>query len=170
MTLCGRINKLFGTGGGLRLTLYDSFPEDFNPATMPLVVEIDGLEVPLYCEEFDYVGASGASVRFADLDTDRRAEELIGKEFSMELSDEEGEEDEFFLEDLIGFEATILEPATERTFMGEVTDYIDSDINPLFELTIAGREVLVPAVDEMIGGIDFEREQIKFILPEGLID
>ena len=54
--------------------------------------------------------------------------------------------------------------------MGEVTDYIDSDINPLFELTIAGREVLVPAVDEMIGGIDFEREQIKFILPEGLID
>ena len=79
-------------------------------------------------------------------------------------------EDEFFLEDLIGFEATILEPATERTFTGEVTDYIDSDINPLFELTIAGREVLVPAVDEMIGGIDFEREQIKFILPEGLID
>ena len=170
MTLCGRINKLFGTGGGLRLTLYDSFPEDFNPATMPLIVEIDGLEVPLYCEEFDYVGASGASVRFADLDTDRRAEELIGKEFSMELSDEEDEEDEFFLEDLIGFEATILEPATERTFTGEVTDYIDSDINPLFELTIAGREVLVPAVDEMIGGIDFEREQIKFILPEGLID
>ena len=170
MTLCGRINKLFGTGGGLRLTLYDSFPEDFNPATMPLVVEIDGLEVPLYCEEFDYVGASGASVRFADLDTDRRAEELIGKEFSMELSDEEGEEDEFFLEDLIGFEATILEPATERTFMGEVTDYIDSDINPLFALTIEGEEVLVPAVDEMIGGIDFEAQTIKFILPEGLID
>ena len=27
-----------------------------------------------------------------------------------------------------------------------------------------------PAVDEMIGGIDFERGQIKFILPEGLID
>ena len=170
MTLCGRINKLFGTGGGLRLSLYDTFPEEFNPDTMPLLVEIDGLVVPLYCEEFDYVGASGASVRFADLDTDRRAEELLGKEFSMELDDEEGDEEEFFLEDLIGFRAAILEPATGRSFTGEVTDYIDSEVNPLFELTIANRQVLVPAVDEMIGGIDFERGQIKFILPEGLID
>ena len=170
MTLCGRINKLFGTGGGLRLTLYESFPEDFNPQTTPLIVEIDGLEVPLYCDEFDYVGASGASVRFADMDTERRAEELLGKEFSIELEAEEREEDEFYLEDLIGFRATILEMGTERTFTGEVADYIDSEIHPLFELDIEGREVLVPAVDEMIGGIDFERGQIKFILPEGLID
>lgn len=170
MTLCGRINKLFGTGGGLRLTLYASFPEDFNPETTPLIVEIDGLEVPLYCDEFEYVGASGASVRFADMDSERRAEELVGKEFSIEVEDEEREEDEFYLEDLIGFQATIFEPATERSFTGRLTNYIDSDVNPLFELTIEGREVLVPAVDEMIGGIDFEREQIKFILPEGLID
>ena len=70
MTLCGRINKLFGTGGGLRLTLYESFPEGFDPDTTPLIVEIDGLEVPLYCEKFEYVGASGASVTFADMDTD----------------------------------------------------------------------------------------------------
>lgn len=170
MTLCGRINKLFGTGGGLRLTLYESFPEDFNPRTTPLIVEIDRLEVPLYCDEFDYVGASGASVRFADMDTERRAEELLGKEFSIELEAEEREEDEFYLEDLIGFRTTILEMGTERTFTGEVADYIDSEINPLFALDIEGREVLVPAVDEMIGGIDFERGQIKFILPEGLID
>ena len=84
MTICGRINKLFGTGGGLRLTLYDAFPEEFNPETMPLIVDIDGLDVPLWCEEFDYVGAQGASVKFADLDTERRAEELIGKEFTAE--------------------------------------------------------------------------------------
>ena len=100
----------------------------------------------------------------------RRAEELLGKEFSIELEAEEREEDEFYLEDLIGFRATILEMGTERTFTGEVADYIDSEINPLFELDIEGREVLVPAVDEMIGGIDFEAEKIKFILPEGLID
>lgn len=170
MTLCGRINKLFGTGGGLRLTLYESFPEGFDPDTTPLIVEIDGLEVPLYCEKFEYVGASGASVTFADMDTDRRAEELLGKEFSIELEEEERDEDEFFLEDLVGFSTTVLELGTERTFEGELTDYIDSEINPLFELTIEGREVLVPAVDEMIGGIDFDREHIKFILPEGLID
>ena len=170
MTICGRINKLFGTGGGLRLTLYDAFPEEFNPETMPLIVDIDGLDVPLWCEEFDYVGAQGASVKFADLDTERRAEELIGKEFRMELEEEELPDDEFYMEDLIGFEVEVLEVGTNRTFKGKLTDYYDSEINPLFTLDIQGKEVLVPAVDEMIGGIDFEASRIKFILPEGLID
>ncbi len=170
MTICGRINKLFGTGGGLRLTCYDAFPEEFDPATMPLIVEIDGLDVPLWCEEFDYVGAQGASVRFADFDTERRAEELIGREFRMELPDEELPDDEFYMEDLIGFRAEVFEPTTNRHVSGILSDYIDSDVNPLFALTIEGEEVLVPAVDEMIGGIDFEAQTIKFILPEGLID
>jgi len=170
MTLCGRINKLFGTGGGLRLTLYDTFPEEFNPETMPLIVDIDGLDVPLWCDEFDYVGAQGASVKFADLDTERRAEELIGKEFRLELEEEELPDDEFYLEDLIGFAADLYEIGTERRLEGRVADYYDSEVNPLFALEVEGREVLVPAVDEMIGGIDFEQGRIKFILPEGLID
>lgn len=170
MTLCGRINKLFGTGGGLRLTLYDTFPEEFDPETMPLIVEIDGLDVSLWCEAFDYVGAQGASATFADLDTERRAEELIGKEFRLELEEEELPDDEFYMEDLIGFAAEIFEVGTEQHYEGRLTDYYDSEVNPLFALDIAGKEVLVPAVDEMIGGIDFEKERIKFIVPEGLID
>ena len=170
MTICGRINKLFGTGGGLRLTLYDSFPESFDPTTMPLIVEIDGLDVPLWCEEFELVGAQGASVLFADMDTERRAEELIGKEFRMELPTEERVAEEFYLEDLIGFVAEVREAGSKRRLKGEVSDYYDSEQNPLFELTIEGREVLIPAVDEMIAGIDFDREVIKFVLPAGLLD
>ena len=170
MTICGRFNKLFGTGGGLRLTLYDAFPEEFDPKTMPLIVEIDGLDVPLWCEEFDYVGAQGASVSFADFDTERRAEELIGREFRMELEEEELPEDEFYMEDLIGFEAELFELGSERTLAATLDDYIDNEINPLFVLTVEGKEVLIPAVDEMIGGIDFEDQTIKFIIPEGLVE
>lgn len=170
MTTCGRINKLFGTGGSLRLTLYDAFPEVFDPATMPLIVEIDGLDVPLWCESFEPVGAQGATALFADMDTERRAEELIGKEFRMELPREELPEDEFYMEDLIGFTVEVREAGTKRRLRGTLADYYDSEVNPLFALEIAGKEVLVPAVDEMIGGIDFEHQTIKFILPEGLID
>lgn len=170
MTRCGRINKLFGTGGGLRLTLYDAFPEDFNPDTMPLIVEIDGLDVPLWCASFEPVGAQGASVVFEDLDTERRAEELIGKEFCLELQDEERDEDEFYLEDLIGFRAELIEVGTKRRLKGRLTDYYDNEQNPLFEVEIDEQEVLIPAVDEMIGGIDFDHQTIKFIIPQGLID
>ena len=167
--IAGRINKLFGTGGGLRLSLYEAFPESFDPGTMPLIVEIDGLDVPLWCEDFDYVGAAGAAVRFADIDTERRAEELIGREFRIENAGDEGPEDEFRLEELIGFTADIREAGSKQRLTGRVTDFYDSDVNPLFALEADGREVLVPAVDVMIAGIDFDRRRIKFVLPEGLL-
>ena len=168
--IAGRINKLFGTGGGLRLSLYENFPEAFDPETMPLIVEIDGLDVPLWCEAFDYVGAAGASVRFADIDTERRAEALIGREFRIENADSESPEDEFRLEELIGFTADIRVAGAKQRLTGRVADFYDSDVNPLFALETDGREVLVPAVDAMIAGIDFDRRRIKFILPEGLLE
>ena len=42
-TPAGRINKLFGTDGGVMLSLYAGFPEDFDPETVPLLVTVDAL-------------------------------------------------------------------------------------------------------------------------------
>ena len=147
-TPAGRINKLFGTDGGVMLSLYPAFPEAFD-TDMPLLVTIDGLEVPLYCERFERRGATGATATFADFDTDRRAQELIGLDFRIELH-EEGDDDE--------------------KVSGTLTDYYDSDTNPLFELEIDGRQVLIPAAEEFIAHIDFEGRRIHFVLPEGLLD
>lgn len=98
----GRINRLFGTGGGVMLSLYPDFPEDFDPAETPLLVRIDALEVPLWCARFERRGISGAFAVFADIDTERRAQEFLGLEFSIPEA-EAGSGDEFCLEDLIGF-------------------------------------------------------------------
>ena len=92
-----RVGKLFGEAnkGGLSITLYDTFPEDFDFEAEPLMVEIDSLDVPLWCESFERRGVSGANVRFADFDTTRRAEELLGKELFIDLEEEES--DEFYM-------------------------------------------------------------------------
>lgn len=74
----GRINKLFGTDGGVMLSLYADFPADFDTDT-PLLVTIDALEVPLWCERFERRGASGAVAAFADFDTERRAQEATAR-------------------------------------------------------------------------------------------
>ena len=202
----GRINKLFGTDGGVMLSLYADFPADFDTDT-PLLVTIDALEVPLWCERFERRGASGAVAAFADFDTERRAQELLGLEFRIRFDEED--DDEFYMEDLIGFAVTgfeIRHGGTENSnsnsnsnsgdsnedanggsndnantaagdgtppagqFAGRVADYYDSEANPLFELEIGGRRVLVPAAEEFIAHIDFERRTMKMILPEGLID
>lgn len=224
----GRINKLFGTDGGVMLSLYADFPADFDTDT-PLLVTIDALEVPLWCERFERRGASGAVAAFADFDTERRAQELLGLEFRIRYDEED--DDEFYMEDLIGFAVTGFEMrhgGTENNgnnsdnsgsngsgnsggnddtcngssnsdgnndtcnddvssndnananngdsmppagqFAGRVADYYDSEANPLFELEIGGRRVLVPAAEEFIAHIDFEGRTMKMILPEGLID
>lgn len=169
----GRINRLFGTDGGVMLSLYADFPADFDTDT-PLLVTIDALEVPVYCERFERRGTSGAVAAFADFDTGRRAQELVGLEFRIEY--EEDDDDEFYMEDLIGFAVTGYETrhdgeteAASAQFEGTVTDYYDSDANPLFGLEIDGRTVLVPAAEEFIAHIDFEGRTMKLVLPEGLL-
>lgn len=167
----GRINKPFGTEGGLMLSLYADFPEEFTPQQTPLFVEIDSLDVPLWCERFERRGISGAVASFADFDTERRAAELVGLEFRIESG--ERDDDEFYLEDLIGFHVKGIETRHEAEplhFEGRLTDYYDSEANPLFELETGGRRVLVPAVEEFIAHIDFEQRSVKLVLPEGMTD
>ena len=132
----GRINRLFGTDGGVMLSLYADFPAQFDTGT-PLLVTIVGLEFRIECDE--------------------------------------DEDDEFYLEDLIGFAVTCTEAGADgakgaAAFTGSVTDYYDSDANPLFELEIGGRTVLVPAAEEFIAHIDFGGRTMKLVLPEGLLD
>lgn len=164
----GRINKLFGTDGGLSLSLYASFPDDFT-ADRPLFVEIDGLEVPLWCARFERRGQTGARAAFDDFDTERRAGELVGREFRIEELDAD-DGDEFYLEDLVGFAAEVEEAGRAEPLHGTVADFYDSEANPLFGVEIDGREVLVPAVEELIARIDFEKRSMHLVLPEGLID
>ncbi len=163
MIAVGRIGRLFGTEGGVMITLYASFPDDFSNEE-PLFVRVDELAVPLFCSRFERRGQTGAVVHFNDIDTARRAEEcLVGREIFVAEAEEE-HSDEFYMEDLIGFKVIVAEQ------QGTLTDYYDSEANPLFEITLDGKAHLIPATEEFIAHIDFERGIIKFVLPEGLLD
>lgn len=162
MIAVGRIGRLFGTEGGVMITLYTSFPDDFQMEE-PLFIRVDELAVPLFCSSFERRGQSSAVVQFDDIDTERRAEEwLVGREIFVE--EQEQDDDEFYMEDLIGFKASV---GRQR---GEVIDYYDSEANPLFEIRLGDKQHLVPAQEEFIAHIDFDKRTIKFVLPEGLLE
>ena len=165
MIAVARVSKLFGQAdtGGLAISLYTTFPEDFDPQEDPLFVEIGSLAVPLYMDSFERRGVSGANVRFADFDNTRRAEELIGKELFVEECVEE-DDDEFYMEDLIGFRVEAGE------LRGEITDFYDSEMNPLFGVDFGQGERLIPAAEEFIAQIDFDKGIIRMVLPEGLME
>lgn len=183
MQAVARINKLFGTAGEVMVTLYSTFPEKFNKSKTPLFAKVDGLNVPLYIEKFERRGRAGAIVSFADIDSERRVSEFLSMELYAVESEEEvvpgSVDDEFTLDDLVGFaiEAVTLvhsgqeggnaEPTVVK---GELTDFIDNPNNPLFCVMIDGREVLIPANEQFIGGIDFDGQKVVFLLPEGLLE
>lgn len=168
MIKVARINRLFGTDGSVVLTLYREFPDELG-AGEPLFVEIDSLEVPLYRERMEFRGATGAVVRFDDFDTPRRAEELLGRELYVHEPPADSS-DEFCMEDLIGF--AVDASSGGGRLSGLVSDYYDSEANPLFGIRFEGRaaETLVPAVEEFVAGIDFEGRRLRMVLPDGLLD
>lgn len=165
MIAVARVSKLFGQAdtGGLAISLYTTFPEDFDPQENPLFVEIGSLAVPLYMESFEKRGVSGANVRFADFDNTRRAEELLGKELFIEQAEDE-DDDEFYMEDLIGFSVEA------GKLKGEIIDFYDSELNPLFGVDFGEGERLIPAAEEFIAQIDFDKGIIRMVLPEGLLE
>ena len=161
MLAVGRITKLFGAEGEVNVNLYASFPDDFSEE-QPLFTMVDSLVVPLFCESFSRRGHSSATIRFADIDTVKRTELIMGNEIFIEEPDTD--DDEFTFDDLIGFTVKI------GRRKGTITDFYDNDINPLFEITLTDGVHLIPAAEEFIAAIDFDKGEIKFVLPDGLLE
>lgn len=164
----GRIAKKFGMGGELIVNLYDSFPEEFD-IEEPLMVVIDSLAVPLFCDSFTRRGAGSAVVRFADFDTVGRADELVGREFSLRTvnaDNEQADSEEIYLDDFVGYDARF-KGSKKR---GHISDFVDNELNPLFVVDVEGSEVIIPAVDQMIDSYSVGRREVVFDIPEGLFN
>jgi 16S rRNA processing protein RimM len=174
MITAGRVGGLFGNKGELTLILFESFPRDPNREE-PVFVEIDGHAVPLFFDKFARRGVRGATVVFADIDTEARALELVGREFYIRTGGSrasgDGNDDELYFEDMVGWEAEMGEGLT-----GRITAFFDSEHNPLLEITIGeernagGESVLIPAQEEFFAAIDEDHRRVTFDLPEGLLE
>lgn len=163
--IAGRVSKTFGTGGELVLNLYDTFPYE-NPVGESVFVAIDGIGTPFFFQSFRRQGQRKAVAVFDDLESEYRASELVGKEFFVYAEAEKEEaNDEIYLEDLIGYSIQI----EGHTTVGRITDYIDSEFNPLFEVEWGGEGILIPAVEEFFVAIDEQKRTIRLDLPEGLL-
>lgn len=167
----GKFTKLYGTEGEVVANLYDRFPADYD-SEEPLFVSINSLTVPLFISSFVRRGR-GAVIAIDDYDTPRRSEELLGREFyatnpDAEVATFDGEDDESWsdMEELLGWRVTFVGRKEE----GEIVGYNDDEINPLFEVEVDGKDVYVPVVDEFIRKISRRKREIKFHLPDGLLE
>ena len=158
----GRLGKAHGVKGEVSFQfdddIFDRVDADY------LVLDIDGILVPFFMEEYRFRSDTVCLVKFSGIDTQQRAQELTGCDvFFPRALAEEGDEMPS-LASLVGFE--IVNDADGET-VGSIAAIDDSTVNILFELE---NGTLIPASDELITDIDAERRTIKMNIPEGLLD
>lgn len=156
----GRLGKTHGVKGEVSFQFDDDIFDQVNCDY--LVLDVDGILVPFFIEEYRFRSDSVALVKFEDIDTQQRAAELTGCDvyFPRALA---AEDESPSLTMLVGFD--IVE-ANGETTVGRIAAIDDSTANLLFELE-DGR--LIPANDDLIEDIDTQQQKITMSLPEGLL-
>ena len=157
----GRLGKAHGVKGEVSFQfdddIFDRVDADY------LVLDIDGILVPFFMEEYRFRSDTICLVKFKSVDTQQRAQELTGCDvFFPRALAEEGDEMPS-LSMLVGFE--IVNNANGEN-VGRIAAIDDSTANILFELEDG---TLIPASDDLIEEIDAEQQQIKMNIPEGLL-
>ena len=156
----GRLGKAHGVKGEVSFQfdddIFDRVDSDY------LILEVDGILVPFFIEEYRFRSDTVALVKFEDVDTQQRAQELTGCDvyFPRSLADDDAPS----LTSLVGFDIVDAQTAAP---VGRIAAIDDSTANLLFELE-DGR--LIPAAEELITGIDTTHRQISLNIPQGLLE
>ena len=134
----GRLGKPHGVKGEISFQftddVFDRVDADY------LIIEVDGILVPFFIEEYRFRSDETALLKLEDIDTQEAARELTNSDvyFERRLSDDDSTANILF-------------------------EVLKSD-------TDDGSPILIPAAEEFITGIDNDKREINVALPEGLLD
>ena len=163
----GTIGKSHGVKGEVSFRfdddVFDRVDADY------LVLDIDGILVPFFIEEYRFRGNETAIVKFEDVDSQDCARALTGSEvfFPRSLADS-SQTGEMSLPELVGY--TVVD-ASDGNDIGTLCGIDDTTVNMLFVISASdGREILVPVNPDWIEEVDSGRRRIVMMMPPGLLE
>lgn len=162
----GKIGKPHGIKGEVTL-MFDDDVFDRVDAEY-LVLELDGILVPFFMEEYRFRSNESALIKFCDVDTQEQAKQLTGcyVYFPRYLSDNSTEDLSWAA--IVTFQ--LIDFSTQQV-VGEILSVDDSTMNILFEVkTEEGKELLIPASEQLIKEINMEHRKVFVELPQGILD
>lgn len=129
---------------------------------------LDGILVPFFVEEFRLRGDGTALLKLEGMDVPEKVRRFTGVEVYADRASSCAHEGEpLSWQWFVGFDVYDV----ELGFLGHIGHIDDSTANVLFVVVDEeGEELLVPACEEFIVGIDRTERIIDVELPEGLID
>lgn len=158
----GRLGKPHGVKGEISFQVADDVFDRCDCEY--LVLEMDGILVPFFMEEYRFRSDETALVKFCDVDTQERAAELTGSDVYFPRQLAEDTDEALSWAAITGYE--IVDENSGKS-IGRIASVDDSTINMLFETE---NGTLIPAAEELIRDIDKTKRRIIMTLPEGILD
>ena len=158
----GRLGKSHGVRGEVSFLfdddVFDRVDADF------LILDIDGILVPFFIEEYRFRSDMTALMKFEGIDTQERARELTGCDVYFPRNLAASDDDSISWSAIVGFD--IIDASTNKS-VGRIASIDDSTLNILFCLEDGH---LIPASEDLITQIDQQARTITMHLPAGLLD
>ena len=162
----GRLGKPHGVKGEISF-LFDDDVFDRVDAEY-LILDLDGILVPFFLEEYRFHGDTTALLKFCDIDTQEQASELTGSNVFFPRNSVANDGDEISRAEIIGF--SLIDNETEAK-IGVISGIDDSTPNILFNVTAEdGKQLLIPASADLIARVSPQTREIKINLPEGILN
>ena len=165
----GHFNKPHGLSGEISATV-DVELEVFESLTC-LVSEMDGIYVPFFVNASRPKTSETVLLTIDGIDNEQEAARLVNHEIfalkrDFRLESENMDADGYPLDYFIGFELK----GSDGTTVGEIVDVDEQTENAIFIVEDNGKELLLPANDELIVEFDLGKKVIVMDLPQGILD
>ena len=160
----GVISKVFSFKGEIVARFDVEVPNLFDNLNA-LFIEEKGNLVPYFVDKVEPQLNSFVRIKFRGIDTQDQAKKLLKCELFLpdnllpKLS-----EDEFYFHEIVGFTAF----DEEDKEVGKIVEVYDLPNNPVAEILIDGKEVLVPL--NLMIELDKKNQKIYIEIPDGLVD
>lgn len=161
----GKIGKAHGVKGEVTLRFTDDVFDRVDAEY--LILNVDGILVPFFMDEYRFRSEETALVKFCDIDTVERASELTGCDVFFPRSLAPVDDEEMTWSQIVGYTLIDVDDDGKEKEVGRIDDVDDSTDNVL--LTLDGGQ-LVPAAYDLIADIDHDSRKLYMNLPDGILD
>jgi 16S rRNA processing protein RimM len=164
----GQIVGAHGLNGELKVEAYSDFPERFAPgATLYLGEDLEKVQIATVRPH-----KTNLLINLAEIGDRNEAEEVRGLWlFVPEADAAELEEGQYWVHDIIGLQVVTVDGMQ----VGKITDVMATGANDVYVVRPAadingGRDVLLPAITDVVEQVDLQNRLMIVRLLEGLID
>jgi 16S rRNA processing protein RimM len=161
--IIGRVLKPFGVRGELKIEILTEFPERFASLRQVFL----GDDAKSFAVESARLHSGAALIKLAGIDTPENAAKLreqlvcVAIENAVPLP-----ANHVYLYQLIGLRVK----TTDGQTLGTITDVLDTRANDVYIVNDGTREILLPAIPDVVREINLERGEMLVELIDGLVE